>query len=223
MSAPNGRPRWPTSLDGLVLAAIAALGLVHLAMPLLFDQAIFMMGAKRLAAGGALYRDFWDIKQPGIYGFYWLAGRLFGYHEIGLHLLELLALLACSAAQQVMLRRAFDSARTAALSPLLTWGLYYASAGAVHMTQVESLAGVPLFLALEGALMAGEGGATRAWLGAGIAGGAALVLKLLFAPLVAIAGLLGVAAARASTGRSGSAARGALLSATPCGGSWGWR
>lgn len=211
MSAlPNAR-RWPQRLDVLVLAAIAALGLLHLAMPLLFDQAIFMMGAKRMAAGGALYRDFWDIKQPGIYGFYWLAGRLFGFHEVGLHLLELIVLLAASAAQQAFLRRAFDDVRTAALSPLLTWGLYYACAAPVHMTQVESLAGVPLFFALEWVLVAGAGGAALAWIAAGVAGGAALALKLVFAPLVLVVWAVGAAATPANRERAAAVGRGALL------------
>jgi hypothetical protein len=45
-------PRWPTRIDLLALGGVLVLALVNLAQPLHFDQTVFMMGAKRMAAGG---------------------------------------------------------------------------------------------------------------------------------------------------------------------------
>ena len=53
-----------------VLAVIALLGLLAAPLPFTGDQALFAAGARQLARGDVLYRDFWDVKQPGIYAFY---------------------------------------------------------------------------------------------------------------------------------------------------------
>ena len=94
---------------GLEIAAVTAAtglaGWVNLPMPLHGDAALYQLGAKAMADGGVLYRDFWDLKQPGIYLFHWFAGSLFGFTETGLHRLELLYMLAFSVLQLVVLRR----------------------------------------------------------------------------------------------------------------------
>jgi hypothetical protein len=58
--------------------------MARLAYPFHGDQAMFILGARVLAEGGTLYVDYWDFKQPGIYLIYFLAGRLFGFNEIGI-------------------------------------------------------------------------------------------------------------------------------------------
>ncbi len=88
-----------------VALAIGILGWVNLPMPLHGDAALYQLGAKALADGEMLYRDFWDLKQPGIYLFHWLAGSLFGFTETGLHAFELLYLTAFSILQVIVLRR----------------------------------------------------------------------------------------------------------------------
>jgi len=46
-----------------------------------------------------LYRDFWDLKQPGSFYFYLLATRLFGSGSVSVHALELIGWIALTAAQ----------------------------------------------------------------------------------------------------------------------------
>ena len=52
------------------------------------DQALFLIYSKAISNGAILYRDVWDIKQPAIIFFYLIGGKLFGFTEIGIHLLE---------------------------------------------------------------------------------------------------------------------------------------
>src|SRR5712692_2400677 len=72
--------------EWITLAALAVLGLVTLPQPFAWDQAMFTLGARKLAAGAALYRDYWDPKQPAMFALYWLGGLMFGFHEVGVHL-----------------------------------------------------------------------------------------------------------------------------------------
>src|SRR5258705_260145 len=69
-----------------VLGVIAGLGLLAAPLPFTGDQALFAAGARQLARGDVLYRDFWDVKQPGIYLWYLGGGSLFRYREVALHL-----------------------------------------------------------------------------------------------------------------------------------------
>ena len=93
------------------LLAVLALGLIHLPYPFNWDPSLFTLGAQRLAAGGVLYRDFWDLKQPGIYWFCAVAGRFFGFSEPGVHLFELLWMMAFALTLLVTLHRRCYTAR----------------------------------------------------------------------------------------------------------------
>lgn len=180
----GGRPF--TWLDLAALAGVLILGLIHLPAPLQSDQALDLMTAREMLGGQVLYRDLWDARQPGIFAFYLLAGVLFGFDEIGLHLLELAGLMAFSLLLLVLLRDRFRSRAVASLVPLFTVGAYYATiAKASQLTQPEALAGPPLFLALWFALDRGGpsgGGRLRLFL-SGFFGGIALQFKLLLAPI----------------------------------------
>jgi hypothetical protein len=180
-------------MDAAVLAGVAAAGALNLPVPIDADQAFFATGAREVLAGGALYRDFWDLKQPGIFWFYAVAGRTAGFTELGLHAVELVYMLALAGVLLVTLRGPAGSARVARLAALLTVGVYYAAAGANQLGQVEGLAGFPIFLALWCALRAADSpGGARGWLvSSGIAGGVALAFKLLLLPI--LAGVWGVA------------------------------
>ncbi len=185
-AAPREARSWrPTGGEWAILLVVTLLGLINLPMPFWGDQALFVLFARELDSGSVLYRDVWDVKQPGIYWFYWVAGRLFGFHEIGVHLLELLWLLALS---WVLMRtgRSYLRHPLAVLClPLLTVGAYYMTVRARMMTQVESLIALPIYLASWFSL-----GRPQAWrsrcglfvsglLGAGVAS-----LKLLLTPIV---------------------------------------
>lgn len=169
------------------LAVTAVLGLLTLPRPLYGDQALFAVGARELAGGAVLYRDFWDIKQPGVYWFYEAAGRLFGFTEVGLHLGELLWQLALAGLLTAAVRPSLRRPVLAAIVPVATVGVYYATARLNSLTQVESLISLPLFGALAAGLRATTSSGRRAavWLLlSGCAGAISLVFKLIFAPVV---------------------------------------
>ncbi|MBN3898570.1 MAG: hypothetical protein HWQ41_25875 [Nostoc sp. NOS(2021)] len=135
-------------IDFLVLIVIVIIGLVHLSFPFDGDQAFFRLGALEMHQGKVLYRDFWDVKQPGIFYFYFLAGTLFGFNEIGIHVFELIYMVFFSIILLLTLKSYFQHRIIASLVPLLTVGVYYIVSGAWHLTQVEALVGFPLFLCL---------------------------------------------------------------------------
>jgi len=137
-----------TKTDVVVLALIIAIGIIKLPHPFHGDQALFNLGALKLSHGGILYRDFWDTKQPGIYFFYLIAGTLFGFDEVGVHLFELLYMVALGLVLSKGLKKYFQNSSVASLIPLFTVGMYYMVADTWHLTQVEALVGFPLFLSL---------------------------------------------------------------------------
>jgi hypothetical protein len=184
--------RW---FDAIVLVFIALLGAIHLPYPLGDDQALFTLGAQKMSQGAVLYKDFYDVKQPGIFFFYLTAGRLFGFHEIGSHALDALYILLFSVVLIFTLKRYFTREYLPALTALLYSGFYYAAPGREHSTQffgqVEGLAGLPLFLAAWCAWVAVRAQANRhasrvfgGMFCSGVAGGIALVLKLMFLPIL---------------------------------------
>ena len=62
----------------IAVTLIAGLGALKLLTPLDGDQALFLYFAQAIDNGERLYVDVWDMKQPGVFWFYWLGGRIFG-------------------------------------------------------------------------------------------------------------------------------------------------
>ena len=127
----------------------------------------------------------WDLKHPGIFFFFAAGGSLFGFDEFGLHVFELIWMLTLALVVRVAAGRWLEDRTSASLSPLLTVGLYYAIARDLHLTQTESVVGLPLMVSLWCALEAVRARRrTSVWLFAsGVAGGVAMVFKF---PYVAI-------------------------------------
>jgi hypothetical protein len=171
----------------VVLAVIAGLGLLAAPLPFTGDQALFAAGARQLARGDVLYRDFWDVKQPGIYLWYLGGGSLFGYSEVALHLVEVAYQLTFTVVLIVTLRGRFSRGWIGPLVPLLIFGVYYATIEPQQLGQVESLVGFPLYLTLWCSVRGLDSNAARGrWLfTSGLAGGLVLVFKLVLAPIVA--------------------------------------
>ena len=94
-------------LYSISLALIVCLGLLNYNLPLLADQIVSLLAAQRVEAGGVLYVDFWDNKMPGLFWFYWLAGKLFSFDEFGIHSFELIWMLVFTVTMMVGLRRYF--------------------------------------------------------------------------------------------------------------------
>ena len=57
-------------LDAAAAALVVFTGALCLALPFWGDQALFTVYARQLAEGAVLYRDIFDVKQPGIFLFY---------------------------------------------------------------------------------------------------------------------------------------------------------
>lgn len=202
---PGRRAGFASALPAYVLplALIALLAASRIPYPLHGDQTLFMMGAETLQEGGVLYVDFWDAKQPGIFFFYWLAGRTFGFHAVGLHLFELLWHLALAAWMIRFLRPRLAHPVLASAAPVLAIGGYYAVAGNWELTQAEMLAALPLFACLAAASVNAAPGPTRlAWFASGVAAGAAALFKLLLAPIPAAIWLVLALGARRAPGVS---------------------
>ena len=145
------------------------------------DQALFLTYSKAISNGAILYRDVWDIKQPAIFVFYLTAGKLFGFTEIGVHLLELLYWLSFGVILTAGLKKYFINPFFALLTPLFTIGIYYAVSGSLHFTQAESLVCFPLFMALWLCLKFLENPANKSYLFlSGLFGGIVLTFKLMF-------------------------------------------
>ena len=72
----------------VIVALMAVVGWPSLAMPFRGDQALFAVVAEELGRGAVLYRDHWDITNPGVFWFYQVAGSLFGFTEEGIRLFE---------------------------------------------------------------------------------------------------------------------------------------
>jgi hypothetical protein len=175
----------------LVLVVIVLAGLVHLPQPFQDDQAFFTIGAWKMSHGAVLYRDYWDIKQPGIFLFYLAGGKLFGFNEIGIHGFELLYMIGLAIVLIITLRDYLEQCWSSAAAALLTVGFYYGVSGLPHLygdylTNVEGLVGFPMFLCLWFAARAAK--EERRWwdclLISGITGGLVLLLKLLFLPVL---------------------------------------
>jgi hypothetical protein len=165
-----------------VLAAIALIGALYLPQPFYDDQALFAIGAKKMSHGQVLYRDYWDIKQPGIFIFYLAAGELFGFTEAGIHGFELFYLLVLSWLLMRVLGCYYQGQRLALLVPLLTVGWYYGVSGITQLGQVEGLVCFPMFLCLWLACSAMDHGTSRGarLVLSGLMGGVVLLFKLMF-------------------------------------------
>lgn len=170
---------------GCCLAVIAGLGALNLNFPFVADQVIALTGAKSIAAGGLLYVDFWDNKMPGLFWFYALAGRCFGLDEFGVHAMELVWMLVFSVVLFATLREYCLFPWMSGLVGVAVVGAFYATAEAFHLTQVEVLTALPLFLCGWFATRVNWCGwrLRAAFLLSGVLAGVVVSFKLVLAPL----------------------------------------
>lgn len=191
-----------------VLLVVALAMLLTLPLPFGSDQALFATGARELAGGAALYRDFWDIKQPGIYLFH-LAARVLGSGPVALRLLELAWTLGLAVLLQRGSRGWFRRPRLSTLLPLAVV-LPYALSARAYTLQVEWLVQLPLVAVLVLARRGARSQGRWSWVAAGAAGGVVCLFKLLLAPLVLLLLVAPLITAHRS-GRGGAPVRALLL------------
>jgi hypothetical protein len=189
-SATRSGPVSVLTADIVALVVIAAAGALKLAYPLAGDQSLFAVGGREILHGAVLYRDFWDVKQPAIYLFSALGGAIFGFSAVGIHLFELVYLLAFAAVLQRTLRPSFRTSWTAAAVSVLAIGTYYAGASLAALTQVEILVGFPLYLGVWLALSGAPGRSRGRLFASGVLGGIVCWFKFVYLPIVAFAWLL---------------------------------
>ena len=168
----------------LSLLIVLFLGLIALSIPFHGDQVIHLLGAKAIEKGGVLYKDFWDLKQPGIFYFYWIGGNVFNFTVVGIHAWELLVFTVFNVFLLVAVRPYFSSEWSASLVPILSVGAYYSVAGPWQLTQIEAVVGIPLFISAWAAAESIKRERRAPWLVATGLGGAMVgFLKFTYLPI----------------------------------------
>jgi len=182
------KPFW---LNGLAVGLVVLAGGMCLAMPFWGDQALFTLYARQLIHGAVLYRDVFDVKQPGIFAFFAFGGLSFGFTEVGIHLFELAYWLAFSVFALVALRPYFTTRWGPALVPVCTVVVYYLYAESVDLTQIEMLVAFPILVAwwLIDRAQPGSRQGIRSYAAAGLAAAAVVLLKHIY--LLIILAVLG--------------------------------
>jgi hypothetical protein len=166
------------------IVTVTLFSAVHLVFPLDGDQSFYLYTVKHMHDGSVLYKDIWDVKQPGIFLFYLTAGKLFGFNETGIHVLEVIWMAIQCGVTIWWASILGISPHLRPLIPVFTVGAYYGAASAWHLTQVEGLAGLPLLLAGGLALAPCSNPRSIKLVAAGAAGGVALVFKAMFFPIL---------------------------------------
>ena len=173
----------------LTFVAVASSALLKVPYPLRNDQALFLLFGYNIDQGSVLYSDIWDIKQPGVFLFYYVAGRFFGFTDVGVHIFEMLWNLGFAALIIGLSRPHFASRWIASIAPFFII-IQYAYTSASEQTQVETLVAFPILAsALLAIRAAGAGvGASAAVLAllAGMCGGIAAAFKIPFALIVTV-------------------------------------
>ncbi|MDJ0497055.1 MAG: glycosyltransferase family 39 protein [Acidimicrobiia bacterium] len=180
---------------GGAISLVVVVGSINLPLPFFGDQALYSVMASMMSDGAALYSDVWDLKQPGIFVFYLAGGSLFGFTELGIHILEILWWTAFMVVLWITLRRVYASLPPVAAAIVLIGASYFLVASPAELTQVEGLVGFPLYLSLWFAYSSESADAAgRTLFLSGVFGGIALLLKLIFLPIVASLWLLALMA-----------------------------
>jgi|GEM_PF-3741286 len=156
------RPAWVTATERLkvglatfagfawIIASAAVITVLLWRLSLdHYDQALFRIGAQVLADGGWLYKDFWDLKQPGIYWFYKTAGLLFGGGERGYLVREVLLLntvwlMATTGVCAAIVRTVFPKSPIWLAVPFIVLLTFVLRIDTYSIAQVESLIMLPL-------------------------------------------------------------------------------
>lgn len=137
-----------TLINAIVFLTIAVTASIYIPYPLCGDTTMFLEGAKVIANGGVYLRDFWDIKPPGIYFWYYIAGTIFSFDESGVHKFELIWHMVTVALMLFLTKVIFRNRAAVVSLPLFTILLLYANATQWHLGQVEYIVSLPIYASL---------------------------------------------------------------------------
>ena len=130
----------------IVLAVVLLLTMLHLHYPFNEDQALFMYAAREMTEGAQMYREFWDMKQPGIYWWYLAVGSLFSFDAFGLRWMDLFWSLCVAGVLWAAVRQRGTLA--AVLAPCFGFASFYGRASINQFSQVEWIVGGPIAVVL---------------------------------------------------------------------------
>jgi len=174
----------------VVLSIIAIIGTIKSFTILGGDQALFALIAQMFDAGGVLYQNLFDYKQPGVFMFYYLAGKISGWTDTDIHFFELgywliFSLILYFAIKQNKLFYSVEL--SSSLFPLFAVGAYYCNATSFSLTQLEALINVPLFLIvwLLDRAYKNQGNLLITYFDIGLLMSIVILCKLVFAPIIA--------------------------------------
>lgn len=166
------------------------------------DQGVFATAADILVRGGVPYRDFWDVKPPGVFYTYWASFVLFGRSTPAPRAFDILWTLATATAIWALgLRLAppREHRRFACFISLLAAFLfllrYVAGNTYWNTTQADGFASLPLCLAV--AALIGAEDRKHNWLA--LACGACIAVAILFKLTLGICLLIPILAALLAT------------------------
>jgi len=173
----------------IVLSIIAIIGSIKSFTILGGDQSLFTVIAQMFDAGKILYQDLFDYKQPGIFMFYYLAGKTLGWSDIAIHYFELGYWLVFSLILYFSIKQYdlfYKSELSSSLFPLFAIGAYYCNASAFQLTQLEALINVPLYLIvwLLDKAYKNENNLWITYFVIGLLMGVVVLCKLIFAPII---------------------------------------
>jgi hypothetical protein len=185
LPATTPRRRVPDKAVAIATLVVLALVIVvHLPFPFGVDQTFGAVFGNEIRHGQVLYKDVWDVRQPGWFAIFTLGGA-FGADEFVVHLIEGALSLVFAVVLQRTLRPHVEKAWVAAVAPILVLGAYWAGAVPISLTQPESLIGFPMFVAIWAVTTRGPATTPR-MIVAGLAGAAVVLLKLIYLPILAV-------------------------------------
>lgn len=157
---PTGAPRLLARIAsavlvcGLLMLVIFA-GILKVNYPLRNDQSLFLLFAEEISKGSNLYTTIWDIKQPFIFIFYYVAGKFGGFSDYAAHTMDLIWNICFFVVVVVFSRRHFASRWIAGITPFFLL-IYYTYVSPSELTQVEALIALPLMLSAVLAIRAAD-------------------------------------------------------------------
>jgi hypothetical protein len=189
---PSGPPDAPRASPpaNRVLAAACVLGMAFCLLQIVMfgygrDQGIYAMVGRSILSGGMPYRDAWDFKPPGIFLIYAATRAVFGSGQWAIRVVEVLGLVATTAALMRLTERWWGDRRVGLLAGVIA-ALVHAQLEFWHTAQPESFGGMLTIFALlplrldapaELGLAAPDRGTLRRWALSGVLFGLAGLLK----------------------------------------------